>query len=116
MTILFSGLSLAAAAAEIDGVVTDSSGKPMRGAVVGATLGGKTVTTFTPPNGRYTIELQAGCDDLTVEAYGFNPKRHANTDAGQPDHTNFMLTPGARVRQRHRVVVRKERGGMQCSE
>jgi hypothetical protein len=108
------GLSLAAAAAEIHGVVTDSSGKPVRGAVVRATLGGKTVTRFPPPNGRYTIELPPGSDDLTVEAYGFNPKRHANMDAGQPDQANIMLTPGAGVRHRHRV--RRETGGMQCSE
>jgi hypothetical protein len=113
---LFLGLFPAAAAAEIDGVVTDRSGKPVRGAVVRATFGSKTVTRITPSKGGYTIELPPGSDDLTVEVRGFNPKRHAGTDAGQPDPTNFMLTTGARVRHRQKVIVRKERGGTQCSE
>ena len=94
LSVLVAGAFQAAGAAEIHGLVTDNAGKPVRGASVKATLGGNTVTRFTQANGRYTIELPPGHYDLTVEAYGFNPKRHADTDAGQSEDTNFALTPG----------------------
>jgi len=72
-----------ASGAGIHGVVTDNAGKPVRGAMVKATLGGKTVTRFTQADGRYEIALPAGSYDLTVEAYGFNSKRQSNKDASQ---------------------------------
>ena len=81
----------------IHGVVIDNAGKPVRGAMVKATEGGKTVTRFTHADGRYEIALPAGTYDLTVEAYGFNPKREKDKDPSQAGETNFTLTPGFSV-------------------
>jgi streptogramin lyase len=97
LTALCMASSVAASGAEIHGKVTNDAGKPVRGAMVKASLGGKTVTRFTQADGRYTFELPQGNYDLTVEAYGFNPKRQSNKDASQTDETNFILTPGFAV-------------------
>jgi streptogramin lyase len=75
------------------GIVADTAGKPIRGAMVKATVGGKTVARFTQPDGRYEMLLPPGTYDLTVEAYGFNSKSQ-NKDASQADAANFSLSPG----------------------
>ena len=79
--------------AEIHGTVTDDTGKPVRGAIVKATLGEKSIARFSGGDGRYEIALPPGTYDVTVEAYGFNPKKQ-NKDATQSTETNFSLTPG----------------------
>jgi streptogramin lyase len=89
--------AMAASGAEIHGVVTDNAGKPVRGAMVKATLGEKSVTRFTQADGRYEIALPPGSYDLTVDAYGFNSKRQKSRDASQAGETNFTLTPGFSV-------------------
>ena len=53
-------VSLFAADATLRGVVTDASGKPVRGAIVKATLGPKSISRFTQQDGRYEIPVVAG--------------------------------------------------------
>ena len=83
---------LTASDAEIHGVVKDNTGKPVRGALVKASAGAKSVSRFTQKDGRYEITVPAGSFDVTVDAYGFAPKRQAK-DTTQPGETNFSLTP-----------------------
>src|ERR1700722_17955662 len=89
--------AVAAAGLGIHGVVMDNAGKPVRGAMVKATEAGKTITRFSQADGRYEIALPPGTYDLTVEAYGFNPKREKDKDPSQAGETNFTLTPGFSV-------------------
>jgi protocatechuate 3,4-dioxygenase beta subunit len=66
--------SVMAADVTIHGVVTDNGGKPIRGAIVKATLGSNSVARFTDADGRYQIsELQNGSYDVSATAWGFGP-------------------------------------------
>ena len=76
----------------INGVVTDSSGKPIRGAVVSAKSGIKTISRFSQKDGKYEIAVAAGTYDVTVEAYGFAVKK-ASVDTAKAGVTNFSLSP-----------------------
>jgi len=80
-----------ASGSNIHGIVTDQAGQPVRGAMVKASADGKTVARFTQVDGRYAIALPPGTYDVTVEAYGFSPKRQSK-DATQAGETNFALT------------------------
>ena len=66
------GALLAASTSVIKGVVTDSSGKPIRGAVISAKSGIKTISRFSQKDGKYEIAVAAGTYDVTAEAYGFD--------------------------------------------
>lgn len=91
--LLFSAISpLAAATSVIKGVVTDSAGKPVRGAVVSAKSGIKTISRFSQSDGRYEIAVDAGTYDVTVEAYGFAVKK-VPVDTAKAGETNFVLAP-----------------------
>ncbi len=83
---------LFAADAVIKGVVTDNAGKPVRGAIVKAIAGYKTVTRFSQNDGRYEITVPAGSYDLMVDAYGFAVKRQS-IDTTKMASTDFRLTP-----------------------
>src|ERR1700684_3708058 len=78
--------SLAAATSAIKGVVTDSSGKPVRGAVISAKSGIKTISRFSQTDGKYEIAVPAGTYDVSVEAYGFAVKR-ISVDAAKAGET-----------------------------
>ena len=82
--------SLAAADTVIKGVVTDSAGKPVRGAVVKADLGIKSVSDFSQKDGRYEIAVPAGSYDVSASAFGYATKR-VSKDSSQPGDTNFTL-------------------------
>jgi len=84
--------TLSATDAVIHGVVTDAAGKPVRGAIVKATAGDLSVSRYSQSDGRYEIGVPAGNYDLSVEAYGFAPKRQ-KLDAAQAADTNFSLPP-----------------------
>ena len=87
-------LALAAGNAAIRGLVTDNAGKPIRGAVVKATSGGKTVARYTDKAGRYQIEgLQAGRYEVSVNSFGLELARQTK-DTAQSGETNFKLSPG----------------------
>jgi len=83
--------SLAAATSAIKGIVTDSSGKPVRGAVISAKSGIKTISRFSQTDGKYEIAVPAGTYDVSVEAYGFAVKR-ISVDAAKAGETNFNLS------------------------
>src|SRR5580704_8634423 len=83
---------LNAATSAIKGVVTDSSGKPIRGAIVSAKSGIKTVSRFSQKDGKYEISVPAGTYDVSVEAYGFALKK-ASVDTTKAEETNFSLAP-----------------------
>lgn len=72
--------------------MSDSAGKPIRGAMVKATAGTKTVTRFTRTDGRYEITVAAGKYDVSAEAFGFAVADQSK-DAAETDQTNFTLTP-----------------------
>lgn len=81
-----------AAAVEIRGAVTDSSSKPIRGAVVSAKSGIKTISRFSQNDGKYEISVDPGTYDVTVEAYGFAIKK-VSVDTAKTEETNFSLSP-----------------------
>jgi streptogramin lyase len=76
----------------IHGSVSDSGGQPIRGAIVKATLGNKTVARYTDSSGRYRIVgLGPGQLEVSVDAFGFalqTQKASATIDK----ETNFKLT------------------------
>ena len=92
LAVPFLTVSLLGADATIRGVVTDTSGKPVRGAIVKATLGPKSVSRFTQQDGRYEIPLVAGTYQLSADAYGYEVKFQTK-DSTQPGDSNFVLTP-----------------------
>jgi streptogramin lyase len=92
LAVIFVTGQLSASETEIHGVVTDNAGKPVRGALVKATTSDKSVSRFTQKDGRYEITVPAGSYDVTVDAYGFAPKRQAKVTP-QAAGTNFSLTP-----------------------
>ena len=62
--------------ASLRGVVSDDTGKPVRGATVTATSGSKSVSRFTDQSGRYSIaELKPGQYEVSVAAWGFGPQK-----------------------------------------
>ena len=82
-------VSLFGADATLRGVVTDASGKPVRGAIVKATLGPKSISRFTQQDGRYEIPVAAGTYQMSVDAYGYGVKFQTK-DTTQPGDTNFL--------------------------
>jgi virginiamycin B lyase len=86
------GSTLAAADAVIRGVVTDAAGKPVRGAIIKATAGSLSISGYSQNDGRYEISVPPGTYDVSVDAYGFGPKR-VSKDASQGGETNFSLSP-----------------------
>ncbi len=81
-----------AADATLRGVVTDASGKPVRGAIVKATLGPKSISRYTQADGKYEISVAPGSYQLSVDAYGYGVKFQTK-DTAQPGDVNFSLTP-----------------------
>jgi streptogramin lyase len=92
LTIFFGVLPSLASPPSISGVVTDSSGKPVRGALVSAKSGIKTISRFSQKDGTYAITVDAGTYDVTVEAYGFAVKK-ASVDTAKAATTSFTLAP-----------------------
>jgi streptogramin lyase len=83
---------VSAATSTIGGVVTDSSGKPIRGAIVSAKSGIKTISRFSQADGKYEIAVTAGTYDVMVEAYGFAEKK-VSVETSKAGPTNFSLSP-----------------------
>jgi virginiamycin B lyase len=79
--------------AGIHGTVTDTAGKPIRGATVKVTTGTKAISRFTDQAGRYEIAgVQTGNYRVSVLAYGFETKSQMQ-DSTQNSETNFLLKP-----------------------
>ena len=85
--------SLGAADVVIKGTVTDSNGKPVRGAIVKATLGPKSINRYTQSDGTYELAVAPGTYDVSVDAFGFALKR-ASIDTAKGGDSNFTLTAG----------------------
>jgi streptogramin lyase len=92
VAIPFLAVSMFAANVTIHGVVTDTAGKPVRGAIVKATLGPKSISRFTQQDGRYEIPVAAGTYEMAVDAYGYGVK-FLTKDTAEAGDTNFSLTP-----------------------
>jgi virginiamycin B lyase len=92
--LLAAGLSISSRAADtlVQGSVTDSAGKPIRGAIIKATLGDKTVARFTQADGKYQISLPSGPYSISAEAYGFAAKTQLK-DIAQAGTLDFSLSP-----------------------
>ena len=90
--VLLAAVCVSAADTQIHGVVTDNTGKPVRGAMVKASTKDKSVARFTQADGRYEITVPAGSYDVSVDAFGFGGKR-LTKDTTQSGDLNFSLTP-----------------------
>lgn len=77
----------------IHGVVSDTGGKPVRGAMVRAAANGKSVIRYSQKDGTYQLSVAPGTYDVSVDAFGYLGKREStNATAGSTD-ANFSLTP-----------------------
>jgi virginiamycin B lyase len=78
--------------AVVHGIVTDNEGRPIRGALVTAAAGDKSVTQFSQQDGHYVLTIPAINYDLSVYSYGFG--REVRTiDSTKDDAANFQLKP-----------------------
>ena len=91
-------LSQAANIPAIEGVITDSAGKPVRGAMITARQGNAADTAFSQDDGRYKINLGPGTYHLDIRAWGFAAKNVTSTVA-EITELNVTMTPGFRVEQ-----------------
>jgi streptogramin lyase len=82
---------MAAGSTVIKGKVTDTTGKPIRGAIVKATHDNKSISRFTQNDGSYEIAVGPGDYALSVDAFGYGIKR-ATVDASKGGDTNFSLS------------------------
>jgi virginiamycin B lyase len=82
----------------IYGVVTDTSGKPIRGAMIGATRNKELTARFSQADGKYELKLPAGTYAVQVKAFGYLI-RSVTASASKSGATNFQLTPGLRMDQ-----------------
>ncbi len=85
-------LSGAAPESVIRGTVTDSSGTPIRAALVKAQAGYKIVTRYSQNDGRYEIAVPPGNYSVNVDAFGYSSKREDKVTASAGE-TNFQLSP-----------------------
>jgi hypothetical protein len=84
--------------AVIRGTVADAGGRPIAGALVKATLGTKSVSRYTGPDGRYELAVQAGTHALSAEAFGYTTER-VSKDAANAAAANFSLASSWSVGQ-----------------
>jgi virginiamycin B lyase len=93
LTALFAAMCFATMADASDlvirGIVTDSAGKPIRGAIVKASAGILAVSRYSQNDGRYEISVPAGTYDVSAAAFGFAGKKQT----AQRGDTNFQLAP-----------------------
>src|ERR1051326_6523172 len=83
----------AASADAIQGVVTDSASKPVRGAIVKAKSGFKSVSRYTDKNERFQITgLKPGVYEVSAAAFGLGPKTESK-DSAQAGEVKFSLSP-----------------------
>ncbi|HVZ61873.1 MAG TPA: carboxypeptidase regulatory-like domain-containing protein [Terriglobales bacterium] len=85
-------VSLMGADTTLRGTVTDNAGKPVRGAIVKATMGDKTISRFTQKDGRDQISVPPGSYAITVDAYGYAIKRQTK-ETSQAGNVDFSITP-----------------------
>lgn len=85
-------VALGAGSASLSGVVSDSAGKPVHGAIVRVEQGDKLIARYTTKEGRYRIDgLTPQPKKITVTAFGFA----AATLQADGDQANVKLAAGA---------------------
>ena len=90
LAVLCASVRPQAADAVIRGVVADSAGKPIAGALVKATLGSKSVSRYTGADGRYELTVAPGTYALVAEAFGYATERRSR-DSAADGPANFSL-------------------------
>ncbi len=89
------GVNVVAPTFRVSGVVTDAVSVPVPGALVSATSGAATDTTYSNDFvGTYLFTLPAGTWQVQASADGFNPASQTITLSGNTT-LNFVLTPAA---------------------
>src|SRR4029077_18753110 len=69
------GFVAAVGTGSISGLITDGAGKPLRAAVVAASLGNMSVSRFSDAAGRYQIsDLKPGTYKISATAWGYGSK------------------------------------------
>ena len=90
-SLLFGVIPSFASDITLHGKVADYSGKPIRGAEIRATAGGKSITRFSQDDGRYEIALATGKYEIAAEAFGFAGRR-STVDTSENKEINFTLS------------------------
>jgi virginiamycin B lyase len=91
--LLVSSTAVAAAShLAVRGIVTDESGRPIRGALVTATAGDKSVSVFSQQNGGYEMAIPDGNYHVSADAYGFGAEART-IDTRKSTNVNFHLKP-----------------------
>jgi hypothetical protein len=88
---LFSG-RLAGADTVIREVVTDNSGKPIRGALARAQEDYKIITRFSQKDAKFEISVPSGNYSVPADAFGYASIR-ADKDTAKVGDVNFKLSP-----------------------
>lgn len=95
--------SFALSAKEIafQGIATDETGKPLRGAIVKASAGYKSVSCLTDQGGRFRLaDLAPGNYEISVTAWGYAPWTETRKiSAGRPIEMNVKLERNWEVRR-----------------
>jgi len=85
--------TMAASVANVTGIVKDDAGKPLRGAMVTATSGDRSISRFADDTGHYKLEgLKPGNYVVSATAWGFEVKQDTRDLAGDEEIT-FALAP-----------------------
>jgi uncharacterized membrane protein len=91
LTFLWLRPALASSEPYVRNAATDIQGKPIRGALVKATLGIKIVSRFMQADGRSEISVAPGKYDAAAEAYGFDSAKQTSNTA-QSWEIDFRLS------------------------
>jgi hypothetical protein len=88
------GVNVVALTFLVVGLVTDAVSVPVPGALVSATSGAATLTTYSDPSGHYGFTVPAGSWQVQASADGFTSASQTITLSGNTT-LNFALTPTA---------------------
>jgi streptogramin lyase len=89
-SVLMLSITQASAQSTVRGTVTDSAGKPIRGALIKILAGPKTISHYTDAAGKYEITgISEAKYTVSAEAFGFAPKSRKDVDTLPAD---FALT------------------------
>ena len=100
--VLFTATVAGAADTVIKGIVTDSNGKPVRGAIVKATLDIKSISRFTQSDGRYEIAVAPGTYAVSADAFGLRRKAGLGGYGQGRRYELQFVTRSARIVAPHR--------------
>jgi virginiamycin B lyase len=94
LAILANGTIAAAPDVSITGVVTDDTGKPLRGAPVTAKVENMSISRYSDASGKYQITgLKPGNYKISATAYGYGPKSVDKEIGGGVTDVTFRLKP-----------------------